>query len=434
MPSPLDRFLRLRRRRGDGLPSGPDLGDEGLGRLRDAVAKVLAEPDRAEQRESAARILASYRLLGRDGRARFLRMLAESFGADRDAVDAAVDRLRAAGPGDRPAAERALRRAVTPAHVRFLRLVTGLPGGVKLLVDLRADLLAVRGDDPYLGQLDDELAAHLANLFDVGLLELRRITWEHTSAAVLESLMRYEAVHEIHGWDDLRHRLDSDRRCFAYFHPAMPDEPLVFVEIALTEGLADKLQPLLDQNATTLAPDDADTAIFYSISNCQPGLAGVNLGNELIKHVVEELRRDVPGLRTFATLSPIPGFLAWAEAQLAAGELTPEEREVVGDGFEPGDPAWVERARPGILSLCARYLTRPTNGRAADPVANFHLANGASVARINWLANPAPYGMKASLGLMVNYRYEPDRIAANTKEYLDGGLIPASREVRALVR
>jgi malonyl-CoA decarboxylase len=327
-----------------------------------------------------------------------------------------------------------MRQAITPRHLAFLRLVTGLPNGVKLLVDLRADLLPVRREDPSLAFLDDELVSHLSSLFDVGLLELQRISWETTPAAVLESLMAYEAVHEIAGWNDLRNRLDSDRRCYAYFHPAMPGEPLVFVEIALTEGIAELLPPLLDLDATNLAPEDADTAIFYSISNCQPGLAGVALGNELIKHVVEELRRDFPKLRTFATLSPIPGFRAWAEARIAAGELSQAEKEALGDRIDPDDRRWLERARPGFLSLVGRYLTQPVAGRALDQVGNFHLSNGASVERVDWLANPAGYGMAASFGLMVNYRYDLDRIGANTVSYLDRGVIAASKDVRSLIR
>jgi malonyl-CoA decarboxylase len=435
MPLAIDRFLRLRRRRAGGLAVSPSLGTSDLDRLARSVDELLSHRDRGGQRAAAARVLHTYGTLDTVGRRRFLTMLAERFSVDEAAVDVAAEELRAAAPGAaRRAAERAMRKAITPRHLAFLHLVTGLPGGVKLLVDLRADLLPVRREDPSLAFLDDELASHLSSLFDVGLLELRRISWEATPAAVLESLMAYEAVHEIAGWDDLRNRLDSDRRCYAYFHPAMPGEPLIFVEIALTEGIAGSLPALLDLDATNLAPEDADTAIFYSISNCQPGLAGVALGNELIKHVVEELRRDFPRLRTFATLSPIPGFRAWAEARISAGELSQVEKESVGDRIDPGDQRWLERARPGLLSLAARYLTQPVRGRAADQVANFHLSNGASVERLDWLANPADYGVKESFGLMVNYRYDLDRIGPNTVAYLDRSVITASKDVRSLVR
>jgi malonyl-CoA decarboxylase len=435
MPLVIDRFLRLRRRRSGGLAVNPSLGTSDLDRLARSMEELLSHRDRAGQRSSAARVLATYGTLDTTGRRRFLAMLAERFSADEAAVDAAAEQLRTAPSGpSRRAAERAMRQAITPRHLAFLRLVTGLPGGVKLLVDLRSDLLPIRREDPALAFLDDELASHLSSLFDVGLLDLRRISWEATPAAVLESLMAYEAVHEIAGWDDLRNRLDSDRRCYAYFHPAMPGEPLVFVEIALTEGIAERLPPLLDLDATNLAPEEADTAIFYSISNCQPGLAGVALGNELIKHVVEELRRDFPGLRMFATLSPIPGFRAWAEARIASGELSQAEKESLGDRVDPGDRRWLDRSRSGLLSLAARYLTQPVGGRALDQVANFHLSNGASVERVDWLANPADYGMTASFGLMVNYRYDLERIGTNTVAYLDRGVIAASKDARSLIR
>ncbi|MGE0793721.1 MAG: malonyl-CoA decarboxylase family protein [Acidimicrobiia bacterium] len=435
MPLVIDRFLRLRRRRSGGLVASPSLDNADLDRLARSIDELLAHRDRAGQRLSAARVLHAYGTLDTVGRRRFLGMLAERFSVDEAAVDAAVEQLRTAPPGaSRRAAERTMRQAIIPRHLAFLRLVTGLPGGVKLLVDLRADLLPVRREDPSLAFLDDELVSHLSSLFDVGLLELRRISWEATPAAVLESLMAYEAVHEIAGWDDLRNRLDSDRRCYAYFHPAMPGEPLVFVEIALTDGIAERLPPLLDLDATNLAPDDADTAIFYSISNCQPGLAGVALGNELIKHVVEELQRDFPQLRMFATLSPIPGFRAWAEARISAGDLSQAEKESLGDRIDPGDGRWLERARPGLLSLAARYLTQPVGGRALDQVANFHLSNGAMVERIDWLANPADYGMTGSFGLMVNYRYDLEKIGSNTVAYLDRGVVAASRDVRSLIR
>ena len=236
--------------------------------------------------------------------------MAGEFGADPAVVDRAVDRFRVArGVPERLAAERELRRAVIPRYAALLHVITGLPQGVGFLIELRADVIAVRGDDPALGLLHDELTGHLSTLFDVGLLELRQITWD-SPASVLDRLMATEAVHAISGWDDLRHRLDGDQRCYGFFHPALVNEPIVFVEIALTHGLADDLPELLERED---AVDGADTAIFYSITSCQPGLAGVHLGNELIKQVVDELRRDDDHLRTFATLSPMPGLRAWVD-------------------------------------------------------------------------------------------------------------------------
>ncbi|MBW8825801.1 MAG: malonyl-CoA decarboxylase family protein [Acidobacteria bacterium] len=429
-----DRFLRLRRRR-QGLSVAPELPDVDVERLVGAIAGLLGERERTTQRAMASRVLHAYAGLDEMGRARFLGLLANRFGTDDAAVLDAVDAFHAAEPGaERMIAERALRRAVTPRHAEFLHLVTGLPDGVKLLVDLRAELLGIRARDPALGFLDDELAGHLSTLFDVGLLELRRITWDGASAAVLEKLIAYEAVHEIDGFEDLKHRLESDRRCYAFFHPAMPDEPLVFVEIALVRGMATELRPLLDLDSSTIDPEDADAAVFYSITSPQRGLAGVALGNELIKQVVEALRRDLPRLETFVTLSPIPRFRPWLEARVAMRGLSQFEQESVGLELRPDDAVWLERARPGLLSLCARYLTTLDHGRAADPVGNFHLSNGAVVERVNWMANPASYGMAESLGLMVNYRYDLDAIGPNARAYLNGETITASNRVKNLIK
>jgi malonyl-CoA decarboxylase len=377
--------------------------------------------------------------LSDDGRRNFLLMLAHDFWTDPAAVDLAVDALKRGD--DRRAAEWKLREALVPPANRMLGLLAALEGGVKFLVDLRADVLRVASDDADLADLHRELKAQLATLFDVGLLELRRITWE-APAALLEKLIAYEAVHAIGSWDDLKNRLDSDRRCFAFFHPAMPNEPLVFVEIALTAGMATELPPLLDARAPELDLERADTAVFYSISNCQPGLAGVNLGTALIKQVVEALRLDLPQLRRFVTLSPIPGFRSWVERELGpdGAGLRERERELL-----PAEPARVlarlsatewdvdEAIRPALLALCARYLTTSSDGRAADPVANFHLANGATVERINWMADPSPTGHDRSFGVMANYLYEPDHIPARAEAYVTRGEVPMSSEVRDLV-
>jgi malonyl-CoA decarboxylase len=285
-----------------------------------------------------------------------------------------------------------------------------------------------------------ELKAQLITLFDVGLLELRRITW-NAPASLLEKLIEYEAVHAIDSWADLKNRLDSDRRCYAFFHPAMPDEPIVFVEIALTRGAAEDLPLLLDESAPDLPAYDADTAIFYSISNCQPGLAGVNLGNALIKQVVDQLRVDLPNLHVFATLSPAPNFRQWLEQELNADRLRDGERQLL-----PAAPARVlarladanwnsdEASEPLLLSLCARYLTTRERERAIDPVANFHLANGASIERLNWMADPSPTGLARSAGLMVTYRYEPERIPERAEAYASRGEIAMSGAIRDVLR
>jgi malonyl-CoA decarboxylase len=439
-------FDRLRRRGLRGVPGrpaldlAPGLPERDADRLREVISRLLQLHDTMSQRAEAAAVADAYIALSDDGRHNFLRLLARDFWTDAREVDDAVAALRFGQ--NRRTDERRLRDVLVPPADRLLRLFSGLEGGVKFLVDLRADALRVGGDDVELTDLDRELRAQLATLFDVGLLELRRITW-NAPAALLEKLIAYEAVHAINSWDDLKNRLDSDRRCYAFFHPAMPNEPLVFVEIALTVGLATELAPLLDARAPDVDIERADTAVFYSISNCQPGLAGVNLGTALIKQVVEALRLDLPQLRRFVTLSPIPHFRTWVEAALDAdgAGLTEGELELL-----PAEPAralarlsatdWDtdEAIRPALLALCARYLTSAPGGRALDPVANFHLSNGASVERINWMADASPLGRSRSFALMTNYLYEADRIAERAEAYAARGEVPVSSEVRDLLR
>jgi malonyl-CoA decarboxylase len=437
---PFRGLLRSLRRSRD-LDLAPDLPDGDVARLVKAIDEVLEHPETNAQRAAAGRVVVAYSRLDPDGRRRFLETLVARFGADPAPLDHAVDRIRAArSPAERARAERALRRAIVPRYAAWLHVVTGLPRGVGFLIELRGDLLALRTQDPALGMLDDELTGHLSTLFDVGLLGLRQITWD-SPASVLERLMATEAVHAIESWDDLRHRLDGDQRCYAFFHPALEHEPIVFVEIALTHGLADNLPELLNRADSV---DDPDTAIFYSITSAQPGLAGVHLGNELIKQVVDALRHENDHLKTFATLSPLPGFRRWLLDQIDGHGLTPAEQESLGvdaraivdlsDRAWLDDPARTEEVRPGLLSAGARYLTTNRDGRALDPVANFHLSNGASLERLNWMANPASYGIRESLGLMVNYRYDPGKIAANASAYLAEGSINTSSQVRNLVK
>src|SRR6516164_810415 len=327
-------FDRLRRRGLRGAPGrpaldlAPGLPERDAARVRAVITELLGLHDTMTQRAEAAAVADAYVALSDDGRRNFLLLLARDFWTDTDAVDNAASALRSDG-GDRRTAERNLRDALVPPADGLLRLLSGLEGGVKFLVDMRADVLRAVSQEPELADLDRELKRHITTLFDVGLLALRRITWD-APATLLEKLITYEAVHEITSWDDLKNRLDSDRRCYAFFHPAMPNEPLVFVEIALTMGIATELEPLLDARAPEIDLDHVDTAVFYSISNCQPGLAGVNLGTALIKQVVEALRVDLPQLRRFVTLSPIPGFRTWLEHELGAdGALSDEERQLL---------------------------------------------------------------------------------------------------------
>jgi malonyl-CoA decarboxylase len=437
-------FDRLRRRALRGAPGraaldlAPGLPERDAARMRAVISELLGLHDTMTQRAEAAAVADAYVALSDDGRRNFLLLLARDFWADRDAVDDAVARLTV--DEDRRDAERHLRDTLVPPADRLLRLLSGLEGGVKFLVDLRADVRRVASEEPELADLDRELKAHITTLFDVGLLALRRITWD-ASAALLEKLIEYEAVHAIDSWADLKNRLDSDRRCYAFFHPAMPDEPLIFVEIALTAGMATDLAPLLDARAPDLDLERADTAVFYSISNCQPGLAGVNLGTALIKQVVEALRVDLPHLRRFGTLSPIPGFRSWLEDELGDGAPSLSDREHNLLPAEPdrvlarlADTEWDvdEAIRPALLALCARYLSTTHDGRVADPVANFHLSNGATVERIDWMADDSPLGRRRSFGLMANYVYDPDRIPERAEAYATKGEVTMSSEVRDL--
>lgn len=398
-----------------------DLSDDAWQDLYEGIERVLPVRDTSTQRQELARLARVYRRLDDDGRAGFLRRAATHLGVDDDAARRAAEVLLE-DPAD-PAAQVALRRALTPRFSDLLHLLTGLDGGVKLLVDLRADLRHLaRGELP---MVEAELDGHLATVFDVGLLQLERITWG-SSARLLEKLIQYEAVHEMDGWEDLRDRLDADRRCFAFLHPAMPDEPVVFVEIALVTGPPTSLAELLDRNAPTCDAEDADTAVFYSITSCQRGLAGIHLGTELIKTVVRELQRELPHLERFVTLSPIP-TLRTADLGLSATALA----ELEEGSWIAGDDADV---RDEVLAATARYLSTRVDGRVPDPVANFHLSNGALVDAVHWRANTEDYGLARSWGVMASYRYDPPAIAANAASYAAGGDVAVSDDVAALRR
>jgi len=311
-------------------------------------------------------------------------------------------------------------------------------GGTGALVAMRKELAAGLRDEPALKPLDSDLKHLFASWFNRGFLELRPIDFQ-SPAALLDKLIAYEAVHEIKGWDDLRRRLAPDRRCFAFFHPALPGEPLIFVEVALVQGLAGAVQPLLvqdgDDDAAQNRAQRADSAIFYSISNCQDGLRGVSFGNFLIKQVVEELQAELPHLVRFSTLSPVPGFRRWLMGTLAnPGEADAAAlAEVRTDGWWR-DAARSEALRPWLMHHCAAYLTRPASSKPRiDPVARFHLGNGARLERINWLGNAAPRGIEESFGIMVNYLYDPGSIEANHETFAHDGTVVRSPDVDALM-
>ncbi|MCL4680144.1 MAG: malonyl-CoA decarboxylase family protein [Rhodocyclaceae bacterium] len=386
-------------------------------------------------RGRAAKLGETYLGLDDAGRHEFLRRIALDFGPEPAKVDAAHRAYQAAAgtPGQWDA-EAGLRAALRSSRIRILTQFNALPQGVKFLVDLRADLLRFLDKDEELAVLDRELESRLTAWFDVGFLELQRITW-NSPASLLEKLIQYEAVHEIRSWNDLRNRLGSDRRLYAFFHPRMPAEPLIFVEVALTKELSGNIQALLDEHAPVLETERADTAIFYSISNTQAGLRGVTFGNFLLKRVIDDLKRDFPQLKTFATLSPLPQLAAWLKR-------TPEALDGLGltlaqlqSGEWAQDKEAARRLRDPLERLAARYLyTVRQNGRPFDPVARFHLGNGARIERIDYLADTSAKGFKQSCGLMVNYLYDPDEIERNVEAFVGEDRIAATAAIRRLAR
>ncbi len=421
--------------------------------FKDCAAALGGE---VSARQRAGRLAETYLALGDQARADFLRILAAEFGPDPSVVAKTHAAYQAAlGSEAQWMAEAELRKSLRSARVRILTQFNAIPQGVKFLVDLRADLLRVMEQDPALRLLDGELESLLGEWFDVGFLELQRISWS-SPAALLEKLIAYEAVHQIRSWDDLKNRLDSDRRCYAFFHPRMPLEPLIFVEVALVEELADNVQVLLDERAPVFDAQRAKTAIFYSISNTQVGLRGVSFGNFLLKRVVDDLRRDFPRLTTFATLSPLPTLRRWAEKNPAvwAQAFTPEAvarvarlagaasvavktaedigKLLAADGWI-GNSRLCKALQPGLTRLAANYLMQAKSGnRPYDPVSRFHLGNGARIERINYLADSSPNGLKQSYGLMVNYLYDTEVIEINLEAYSREGVVAASGIVRRL--
>ncbi len=429
-----------------GAPLRADLPDDDIPRLKSRIDACLeAKGGETARRGRAAELGKAYLSLSPAGRKKFLLTLAHDYGLPREAAVAKVENWRA---GKEPA--RALVRVLEPPAVRLLREFVGVPQGVKFVVDLRAELLALGKTDTAARALSEDLRPLLGAWFDVAFLDLVRIDW-NASAALLEKLVDYEAVHAIRSWRDLKNRLDSDRRCFAFFHPRMPDEPLIFVEVALVDGMAGNVQRLLDARDETADPERANTAIFYSISNCQHGLAGISFGNFLIKRVASQLARDLPNIKDFATLSPIPGLRRHIDDRLkneGDGALTAPEiaslvpvidkvrgaaavRQLLDRPNWWDVPAIDKALRPILTRLAARYLTSTDErGRALDRVANFHLGNGAIVERLNWLGDTSSNGLKQAYAMMVNYRYKLGDVDENHEAYANGKVV-ASREVRA---
>jgi malonyl-CoA decarboxylase len=435
----------------------PDSGRQDVDGLRRLMqACVEARGGEVSARGRAAELGRQYLAMSSEQRLTFFILLAREFGCRQDLVADAIAAYHAAADGaERAKAETRLRRALEPPRVTILRQFHAIPDGTKFLVDMRAELLRHVADQPELQRLDDDLRDLLIAWFDVGFLDFQQITWR-SSAALLEKLIAYEAVHEIRDWNDLRDRLDSDRRCYALFHPRMPEEPLAFIEVALTRKMAASVQRLLDDETPPDDPGQARAAIFYSISNTQQGLRGISFGDHLIKQVVTRLHQELPRLETFATLSPIPGFRDWLETaspRLVRALTDDDERRALADLADQNDPATALRtlvqrlgehphdeALAGVLKdplmrLCGRYLlARRGDGMPRDPVARFHLKNGARLERVNWLGDVSAKGMRQSAGMMVNYRYVLDEIEANHEAYMRDRRIALGSEMQSLLR
>jgi len=397
---------------------------------------LLGERGETSGAAIAREALAVYQTLDERGRGSFFDVLARDYSPSPDGVGKAADAYR-----QDPSAENLIRlqETIDPARQELFRRLNVAPGGTAVMLDMRRLVLKGLDEHPHWRVIDSDLRHLLRSWFNRGFLKLERIDW-HTSAIVLEKLIEYEAVHAIQGWPDLRRRLESDRRCFAFFHPQVPDEPLIFIEVALTRGMSGSVQPLLNVAASVEPRADADSAIFYSITNCQEGLRGISFGNLLIKQVAEELQRELPHVRTFATLSPIPGFRRWldsARARLATGDGG-QERLALLERLE--DPGWHAREVPErlmqlLLQSCAWYLMHAKKGEEPlDAVARFHLGNGAALARLNWLGDTSPSGMKRAAGLMVNYVYRLADVERNHERYFRHHIVVASRAVAKLAR
>lgn len=420
-----------------------------LGELQSVVDSRVSE---AEAGRRASVIAQWYNNAGAQDRIDCMFLMNDKFAHDPLQVQAARAEYEAAqGASEQGHAEIRLRQALESPRTRLLQRFAGFPQGMRFLVNLRAELLPLLRTHKSLVALDAELESLFSSWFDMAFLQLRRISWD-SPASLVEKLIRYEAVHAIRSWADMKNRLDSDRRCYGFFHPHMPDEPLIFVEVALLDQMSDNMAPLLDESASAADLTKATTAIFYSISNTQVGLRGVSFGDSLIKRVVEALQEEFPRLKTFATLSPIPGLRSWLgrhidamldkagsrmQARLAQAlalqtdALTGEALLAAFDaptGLDEKSPV-----RKMLLQCAAHYLLETgKGGRPLDPVARFHLGNGARVERLNWMADSSPKGTRQSCGLMVNYLYDLKRLD-KYRSQLAQGKIPTSNALEALV-
>jgi len=383
----------------------------------------------------AREVLDRYRHLNESERLALFEALTRDFGPDREKLAKAIENWRSQ-PSDEDASD--LHFASEPRRQELIRRLNRTPGGTSDLVAMRGDLLQAMKGHKELAVLDRDVAHLLTSWFNRGFLVLRRIDWS-TPANILEQIIRYEAVHEIRDWEDLRRRIEPvDRRCYAFFHPALVDEPLIFVEVALTESIPGAIAPLLAEDRRLVPTERARTAVFYSISNTQRGLNGISFGSFLIKQVVEELQRELPKLENFVTLSPVPGFMQWVK-QADDAPITDEDRAVLQNLETPdwfAHPELAAQLRSVLEPLAAHYFlkARTPKGRLIDSVERFHIGNGARLERIDWLGDLSPKGLRESAGIMVNYLYRLEDIEKNHEAYANQGEIAASSAVKRLLK
>jgi malonyl-CoA decarboxylase len=431
-------FERLRQARKSGREQAS------LSQLLTDCSQLLSAKGESNSQAIARRALDRFRALPPDGLLPFFEVLADEYDPDPGEIlllaeDYAVDRS--------PEKLIRLARAAEPPRQELLRRLNRVPGGTALIVAMRERLLERLRQHKRLKAVDADFEHLLSSWFNPGFLSLVRVDW-NSPAALLERIIQHEAVHAIDGWNDLRRRLEPDRRCFAFFHPVMGAEPLIFVEVALEQQMPEAIAPLLSRQApAAVDPARFRVAVFYSISNCQPGLRGISLGNFLIKRVADELKKEFPQLKTFCTLSPIPGFAGWlAKAESIAREGAAPDRVIRIEqaieglrrrngkdlaGLAAGN-AMSDIDAAAIKTVCAWYLLEQTHEPGGDPVARFHLQNGARLERINAGADLSRKGLKQAHGLMVNYLYDLDRIEANHEAFI-GGEVSASRAVTGLI-
>jgi malonyl-CoA decarboxylase len=436
-----------------GLGAGPDSpSPRGASRSSQKTIALchglLSERGEVSGRRLAAEALDSYQALDEPARRAFFEALIREFSPDPAEVGRAGDAYR-----DNPSPEHLarLQEVVEPPRQELFRRLNQALDGTRILVAMRSQVLQESDRTPGLRPIAADLAHLFVSWFNRGFLVLRRIDWR-TSAVILEKLIQYEAVHQIHGWNDLRRRLETDRRCYAFFHPALPDEPIIFIEVALTRSLSDRVQPLLDPDSPVQDEATAEWAIFYSITNCQAGLRGVPFGSFLIKQVVEDVSKELPRIKNFATLSPVPGFRKWLSEKIPALGAHPKLAPFAAAAAKLDDPRWIEdealrSALPRrLLPMAAYYLlhakrnaakpnpAKPNDHEPLDSVARFHLKNGARLERINWLGDTSSSGLQRSAGLTANYIYKLGDVERNHELYVREYGIRASREIEALAK